>query len=318
MTETPVRLLTQSELKLYRRCKRAWWLNQYRRLRLRPQYVKPRATYAGSLVHRAIEVMDGEGDWRRWLSVSRDATHGVYENDSEKLKDALDAHDLAEIMVEGYIDWLERTGADQFYEIISIEEKIQAPLTDSVALLGKLDKRVRDTNTGKEKFIDYKTGGDQIFTLVPRRAPVEEQFLHYTLLLQLSESDADVWSGIWRMMKKSKRTDRTLKEDGSEGKFYDEHEYRYNEQQLRSYELRVLGLADEIAETERRLDANILPHHSIVPPTPTIDCWRECQFAGICPMFDDGSRVEQYIEEWYEQGDPLDRYQQEESEHPDE
>ena len=298
---------TQSELSTYRDCKRKWWLGTHRGLRLKEQFQKLGAAWTGSLVHMCMEADDLGQDWQKALTSSLESGEQLFADMPDKLKATRDAHSMAEAVVGGYFQWLEDTGVDQFVETLGVEEKISVPFKGR-ELMGKLDKRARNTETGEEFFIDYKTVGD--LGEIPRKAAVNEQFLHYTLLLILRDPNTETYvrKGVWRMMKKSKRTDRTLKDDGTEQEFYGEHEYTYNEHQLDSYMVRLESIIQEIERTAGRLDAGE-DHRAAAYPTPHNDCYWKCEFYGICPMFDDGSRVESFIEDWYDERDPLERYQ---------
>jgi RecB family exonuclease len=301
-----VRPFTQSELGTFRDCRRKWWLGTHRGLRLKPQYQRISAAWLGTLVHAALESRDQGQDWREVLRVHRDAAYEAMAEDPDRLKKNLEHHDMAEIMVEGYIQWLENTGADQFLETLAVEEKITVDFNDH-QLMGKLDKLVRDKTSGDVFFIDYKTVGN--LTDIPRQAATSEQFLHYALILSLLEPENETpMKGVWRMMKKSKRTDRTLKDDGTEQEFFAEHEYTFNSHQVRSYMVRLLGIIHDIQDVERKLNEGEDPLF-VVYPRPTNDCYWKCEFFGICTMFDDGSRVEDFITDWYDERDPLERYQ---------
>lgn len=55
-------------------------------------------------------------------------------------------------------------------------------------------------------------------------------------------------------------------------------------------------------------------HHKVVPPTPDKDCAWKCDFYLICPLFDDGSRVEDMIAQNYEEHGHMERYEEEDDE----
>ena len=295
-----MRYITQSELKTFRECKRKWWLTYYRRLVLKPEYQKPGATWLGLIVHDLLDHHDNGHDWRTYLDELTEA--------SAAIDGAREQHEFAGIIVEGYLEWLEDSGADQWLETISTEETVEAQLYDDLVLRGRLDKLVRNTATGEVLFIDYKTVGN--FHDIPKRAQVDEQFLHYTTILQLRDGSTDVSGGIWRMLEKSKRTDRTIKPDGTTRDFYQEHGYSFNKHQLASYAKRLEGMIDDIEAVETRLERGE-DHLKVVYPTPNENCSWKCPFYAVCPMFDDGSRVNDLLDEFYEEGDPFRRYESE-------
>jgi hypothetical protein len=49
-------------------------------------------------------------------------------------------------------------------------------------------------------------------------------------------------------------------------------------------------------------------HQAVAYPRPSADCTWKCPFFSVCPMFDDGSAVEQAIDELYEVSDPYAYY----------
>ena len=46
---------------------------------------------------------------------------------------------------------------------------------------------------------------------------------------------------------------------------------------------------------------------TLFPPSPNYDCG-QCHYRAVCPMFDDGSRAEDYLSAWYAVSDPFERY----------
>ncbi len=69
----------------------------------------------------------------------------------------------------------------------------------------------------------------------------------------------------------------------------------------------LIGTLIQIERAEQMLSVGA-DHHIECPPRPSRDCLWKCPFLKICPMFDDGSRVEAAIEEHYEVRNPLDYY----------
>ena len=73
------------------------------------------------------------------------------------------------------------------------------------------------------------------------------------------------------------------------------------------------GHAVDIIDIERRLKNPPDGAHKITPyrvayPTPRDTCTWDCDFFLVCPLFDDGSRVEDMIDRYYVKGDPLSYY----------
>ena len=89
--------------------------------------------------------------------------------------------------------------------------------------------------------------------------------------------------------------------------FYDRHSRRHNEHQVASMRRRIHNLDIQMNVTL----ASELDVSAAVPtpvPTPDRNCSWDCPFHAVCPMFDDGSRVVDALDELYVVADPNDRY----------
>lgn len=312
-------MLTQSTIKDYTRCGRKWWLAHYRQLTRMDEYRSPLAI--GNVVHDALA---------RWYAGELDDPIGFVQDQATTMieefpdfaeKIARDA-EMAGIMLEGYLEWLEETGADYHLEAVEPERVIRVQLLPAkegrpaVVLQGKLDgkvrKRVVEDRTWTA-FLEHKTVGN--FTDLPSYAQFDRQLLTYDLLeyLEWLEEHAGeekpskplTDGAILNMLRKVKRTAR------AKPPFYDRVEIRHNIHELRSHWRHTVAIAEEILAKTARLDAGE-DHHRVVPPVPTNTCRWECPFYSICPLFDDGSDVESVIELEYMEHDPLERYATEE------
>ena len=296
-----MRYYTQSELKMWRECKRKWWLHTYRKLRLRPEFTSVGAAQLGTLVHAGLETFYAGGDVAQLLEGARMSAPDDWA--PEKVQKHLSSVEMAEIMISGYVEWLEESGADQYLELVSAEQKVTIDLTEDIGMMGRIDQVVRDTSTGALRFIDFKTV--QNLTDIPKNAPRDEQFMHYSILLSGVDGLEKVDGGIWRMLRKVKRTAR------SNPPFYGEHSIKFNKHQLEAYKDRVTRIITEITSMEEMLDNGVAPKYIAIPtPSPTCD-WK-CEFKEVCPMFDNGDRVEDYIDAMYVSGNPLERYEERE------
>lgn len=62
---------------------------------------------------------------------------------------------------------------------------------------------------------------------------------------------------------------------------------------------RVTGILSDMARVIRQLDAGA-DHRAVAYPNPIPDrCPWDCPFIQVCPLFDDGSRVEDAMEATY-------------------
>ncbi len=294
--------LSNSEIQTFKDCRRRWWLMYYRRLQPKSKDMTG-ALALGTRIHAALDAHYSTGvpllkahadlvetDKQLLLADFRD----VYELETEA--------ELGRIMLEGYEQWVAENGIDAELEMISTEEKNIAPLFNGeVELQGKLDMRVRRKGDGVRMFRDFKTVGGSLSEFASL-ANMNEQILTY-MLLESTKKDEEHRSdgGIFTMLKKVKRT------ANARPPFYDQVEVRHNIFTLRSFWNRIHGTIADLMRVRKALDDGEEPS-SVAYPRASRDCKWKCQFFAICPMFDDGSAVEQAISEMYVVSDPYAYY----------
>ena len=294
--------LSNSELQVFKDCRRKWWLQYYRRLQPKSKDMTG-ALALGSRIHAALD------DHYANNTPLLEAHSKLVETDRQILladfrdtQDLDNEADLGRIMLEGYEQWVEENGIDAELEMISTEEKIVAPLFNgAVELQGKLDMRVRRRGDGARMFRDFKTVGGSLSDFA-NLAPMNEQILTY-MLLESTKVDEKERSdgGIFTMIKKVKRT------ASARPPFYDQIEVRHNIFTLRSFWDRIHGTIADLMRVRTALDEGE-KHQYVAYPKPSRDCKWKCQFFAICPMFDDGSAAEQAISDAYEVADPYAYY----------
>lgn len=313
MDKTYDRYVSNSELQTFKRCRRKWWLAWHRGLHLRhesPVGVRQ----VGNRLHRALQFhyspsgpIDLLAALEGLILVDRAAMEeSPIVNDDVRAKFEKEA-DLERIMLEGYLEWLAATGADSELEIVAAEQYVEAGLTefdDRVAIIGKLDVRLRRKLDGVHLFMDHKSVanfGDSVRMLV-----LNEQMIHYHLLesLALGEDGLRTEGALYNMMRRVKRTEK------AKPPFYERIEVRHNKHTVENYRRRIVGEITDMLEVSDQLKSGA-SHHTAAYPSPTRDCAWDCPFLAICPMFDDGSRVEDMIVQYYDEGDPLDYYKNE-------
>ncbi len=301
------RYLSNSEIQTFKRCRRKWWLAWHRGLKLKseaPVGVKQ----IGNRLHRALEKHYVPGGppsattlldaLEREIIIDRSALPD--DTDQDTLSKFTSEADLERIMLEGYVQWLQETGADSELEVIAPETYLEAEIMDGVAIIGKIDVRVRRKTDGAHLFIDHKSVGDlKGPTLM---LPLDEQMLHYHLLEQKNVDEGEHAAGaLYNMLRRVKRTAR------AQPPFYHRVEVRHNAHELRNFENRLIGEITDIRDMQHALEAGANPAYHTYP-RPTRDCTWDCPFFAICPMFDDGSRVEDLITAYYDEVDPLEYY----------
>jgi hypothetical protein len=322
MTDTPVRVrtVTNSELQTFKGCRRRWWLSSHRKLTpKRKNLVGPLPL--GTRVHAALEVIhQGKDPVERYLELQAAdiVTWGKYwadlglEPTTEESKKFVSQMDLGRIMVEGYVEWAAENGIDADYDELLPEEKVHVFFNVisgvQVWLMGKLDLRVRRKRDGARLFVDYKTVGT---TLEQKLASMQldEQFYMYQLLerlLGLANGDPALTQGsMVQLLRKVKRTGT------AKPPFYAREEIHRSDVQLRNFWERLNGEIRDLIDVERELEQGA-SHHYVAYPRPSSDCSWICEFKTVCPMFDDGSDAERFLEDHFESYDPLERYAQKE------
>ena len=295
--------ISNSEIQVFKDCRRKWWLNYYRRL-LPKQKDYTGALALGSRIHEALDQYYSKG------VPLLDAHSALVKQDMETLQAEfrdtynLEAEaELGRIMLEGYLEWVDEEGIDASLEMISTEEVISMPLFDGeVELQGKLDMRVRRKSDGVRMFRDFKTVGGS-FSDFANQAQMNEQILTYMMLEHAQNKTPEERSegGIFTMLKKVKRT------ANAKPPFYDQIEVRHNIFTMRSFWQRIHGTISDLLNVKKALDAGSDPNF-VAYPSPSKDCKWKCQFYTICPLIDDGSAAEAAISEMYEVSDPYARY----------
>ena len=326
-----VRLVSNSEVQTFKDCPRRWWLAWFRGLKPRSRGVTG-AGSTGTRIHAALAALYTPGGktgdatlaLRRIqavdrLELDRQINAAQFQENGDELISGLNgdydkllkAFDLEHAMLDGYLEWIEETGVDQHLEVISVEQKIEAPFPVDLAaasgwrypvvkLIAKLDARVHNMITGAVKFIDHKTVGGLRDPLLG----LNQQMLHYHALEELLTEPGQprAEGALYNMLRKVKRT------RASKPPYYSRIAIDHNRFELEGYGRQLFGAIDRLDKTEAAIEAHPELHQMIVPPRPSRDCTWKCQFFKICRMFDDGSRVEAALEEHYEVGDPLSYY----------
>lgn len=294
--------LSNSELQVFKDCRRKWWLTYYRRLQ--PKYKDMTGALAfGSRIHAALDDHYAKG-----IPLLKAHADLVETDRNTLLADFQDTYQLEQeaemgrIMLEGYEQWVTENGIDAELEVISTEEQIVAPLFNGeVELQGKLDMRVRRKGDGVRMFRDFKTVGGSLSDFA-NLAPMNEQVLTYMLLESTKKDESErSEGGIFTLLKKVKRT------ANARPPFYDQIEIRHNIFTMRSFWNRIHGTIADLMNVRKSLDTGADPSY-VAYPRPTRDCKWKCQFFAICPMFDDGSAAEQAISDAYEVADPYAYY----------
>jgi len=296
-------ILTSSEMRAWQTCQRGWWLTYYRKLRRK--YDMPKLPTIGTLFHSGLEKYYN-GEELDFLAFVAAEVLRLSEMNPDYAPEIDEAGAMAATMLEGYFSWLEETGEDANLEVIGTEEMVEVPLGE-YKLRGKIDARVRRRTDGALLQLEHKTVGN--LTDHPKWAQQNPQFLTYDLLAYLTKPDGVPTDGI--LLNMARRVKRTAR---AKPPFYGRHEVRHTIEELRNHWTHCVAIGDQISRARTQLDSGF-SSHLVVPPAPSRNHMWSCACAPLGSMFDDGSDVEDYLAEFYEEHDPLKRYELEEEPH---
>jgi hypothetical protein len=301
----PIVPVSNSEINQFKECRRKWWLGTYRGLALKNKSVTG-ALALGTRVHYALEMYyTSDLDPIEVYTNLLENDIQTLESEGKELSDLMEEGNLGLIMVEGYLEWLEETGADANLEVISAEEKLSTMMLDNrVELRGKMDLRVRDRIDNSRKVLDHKTTVN--FSSFESVADLNEQLFTYMLLERLKPDETDYTDGaIYNMLRKVKRSAK------SKPPYYKRWITRHNQEGLNSFYYRLHGTLIDMIRVRDALDAGTNPN-IVAYPTPTKDCTWRCPFYQVCLLIDeDNEAAEEMLEDLYEVRDPNERYNDE-------
>lgn len=291
--------ISNSELQVFRDCRRKWWLEYYRGMKAPEK--KTGALALGTNVHASLATYYSPNGSK---GLALGVLSSIYEEarqDCSQLEIAEVEKDakLARIMVDGYFDWLEETGADANLRVIEPEAEIGYPIEvngTSIELIGKRDVIAVNTDTGINTLIDHKTCA----TFNDPALDLNEQSRMYLLLQRLNGSTV-VQNCIWNLLRKVQRTAR------AESPFYKREDIYVGEQELRYFFERVTGIVRDILSVREALDRGE-SHRSVCYPRPSRDCSWKCAYRIACPMIDADPHVEEFLKISYKEVDPYARY----------
>lgn len=287
-----------SAMAKFRRCRRSWWLTYVEGWSVRPELAPVTGVaLMGTRIHTALEAYYGYG------IDAVDALNHLYgeliAQRPDRENDLAGERDTAAIMVSGYLDWVAENGIDEDYEVVETERTLDVPIQltngEMAIVSGKLDQIVRRKFDGARLVLDYKTVGSlQKADLLI----LDEQMLVYSALLAIQLPNERVDGALYTMLLRSKQTARAT------GPFYEQVHIRYNVDQQQSILARIRGVMDDMERTTRQLKAGV-DHRVVAYPNPMTDrCNWDCPFKSVCPLFDDGSRVEDAMRANFHRADP--------------
>ena len=308
-----LRPVSNSEIATFTDCRRKWWLSHFRKLALKDK-APVGALRVGTRIHAALEVYYSDDPTDPFDALDRAAVEDWTDYQramgfsGQTVPAEVEAEFHANIalertMLQGYLQWLEDTGADSEFEVVSAETFLQAPFdvgTAVVRLVGKVDLIVRRKSDGVRLVMDHKTSAAFARTLA--MVDMSTQMLTYHLLETLTSEEGERCGGaVYSVLRKTKRGVRAKEP------FYTRREILHNDEQLKAFRSQLTGRIRDMIQVERALLAGDSPN-VVAYPSPSPDCSWKCEFVQVCPMFDNGSRVEDALQAQFTTKEPMDRY----------
>jgi hypothetical protein len=289
MTERNIRY---SQIAKFRRCRRSWLLEYVQGLELdREAGTTKGARDLGTLVHKLAETYYSNEDWREQLSTERE----ILREDGHWSEEWGAHFELAQIMFEGYVQWLGNEGADASEKVLHVEPQLRMYFGnyhgDEVYLTGKPDLIKQNTITGVVFIDDTKTV--QSLEDVQHHAP---QGLTYAILAK-DNFGLDVGAFRTNQLKKVKRTAR------AKPPFYSRPEMLITPEHLKNHHEQLEGQLDSMVEFvqqfEREGYSDRKAHNKIFYPNQAGTCSWDCDFLPVCKQMDNGSNFEHIIRSFY-------------------
>lgn len=293
--------LTHSELKTYRQCRRKWYFHYFLRYGVRPdEGAVTGVAQLGTRVHLALEGHYTGLSALDVLAVAYDEVADAHPLAHHEI--ALE-RSYAQTMVKGYLEWVEITGVDAEYTVIGTEVDMAVPITlldgRTATLRGKLDQVVeRNDGTGMRLLRDFKTVSSLNQAAVLER---DTQMRTYDLMHTLYSGSTPTDGVLYTMLLRSKRTAKATPP------FYGVEHRQYNDADRTSARHAIVGTAHDMLFTRKALDAG-MPHQRVAYTSPGQHCDWACDFKAVCPLADDGSRLEAALEDGFTKSDPWDHY----------
>lgn len=278
--------VSPSEIARFMRCRRSWAMTYFYKWGVDPMKASPVSkALLGTRIHAAMEAYDGYG------IDPISALAAIYDEARRQRPDYIaeltGEQDWATIMVAGYLEWAAENGLDEEHEVISTESEVETAFQlsngEMAIVTGKLDQIVRRRIDGAILLRDWKTVTTlgKVDTIL-----LDPQMRIYSALLATASDGMRVDGALYTMMLRSKRTARAT------GPFYEQVHVRYNGHEIVNMKTRLRGILDDMERVTRGLAARH-DHRFAAYPNPIPDrCAWDCPFVNVCPLFDDGSRVE--------------------------
>lgn len=287
--------ISNTEISTFSRCLRRWYIAYY--LGFVPAH-EPAASSRnlGIRVHVAMEARYYDLDPLAVLAILYAIENQEHPEEADKLAAE---QEMAQIMVEGYLEWAAETGDEADWQVVAAETDLRVQLSQlpGVELRVKMDQVARRISDGALAFRDWKTSANFEKHEILAQDP---QMRFYCMVQQMSVAAREraplVSGGRITTMRRVKRTEK------SKPPYYVSDDFRFNPDQLDATYRRTLKICGQIQEMRNRLDEareafgddiaviNAMQRSELYPTWIGTDCSWSCPFAsGLCASMDDGS-----------------------------
>lgn len=293
------RMIRQSEIKKFKRCRRSWLLGYQRKLSL---ITSDEASPAklGTLVHGGLEVYYDETR-PETITGYLDAQWAGLTERQRADKKIISRFGYARPMLLNYVKHVEDNGLDAAWEIVAVERVAEFPfgtiLGEDIVVTAKLDLEVIEYDV--PKLVDHKSvqSLDQAFL------QVDDQLLTYALQRRDMEGVL-VANALHNNLRRVKHTAT------SNPPYYSREPVTFNNRQLDNHRHHMTQVLTEMVTMYQYLEAGGDIHAAY--PNPTKDCRWDCPFIGVCAMVDDGSDYQGFLDTYYEESATIDYLETEE------
>lgn len=308
---TPLKT-SYSAIQSFRRCPRAWYLGDVRRLV--PNVEKRTGALGfGGRFHLALERW-GEGTVdtpvEAWHQLMADE-YAYAEEHNGLDSEVLDKENLLGLtMLDGYLEWHEEDGEDEEFEVVGVEHQLRnelivyTPAGEEVEifLYGKLDRILRHREFRDQFWVnDWKTTKN-LEASAKESLEMSPQPRIYKALLEQEYPGMFVAGIRYTFFRKVLRTAR------SKPPFWFHYDLSMSAYNVQHHLNRVRALTGQMVEAVNRLNAGV-PHEVATPFDPGWQC-RACPFRNVCYVMQTAgmAAAEDMIENEFHEGDPLARY----------
>lgn len=275
-------VLRQSEFKTYLTCGREFYLGSIRNLE--PAQRKASVADVGTFVHAGLQA-----HYLRTkdpLLAIAEAVNAAIETDPFLVAELTAHGQLADRMVEGYLEWLETEAMDHGLTPIAVEERYETHIGTyygiEVWVTGAVDLLMQDEEGGvwvyDAKTVD-KFGG------MTDMLDIDFQGQTYDLLIRRN-TEFTPKGFVHNQLRRVKRTGT------AKPPFYNRVTVNFNEPQRERHLWHLQGVADEIAQKVLVTEGHSSDSptvHGRFRPLPTKDCSWRCDFVKtgrVCPAMD--------------------------------